>query len=94
MWKFTAEPSHRQELWTIVTERVKLLISAQQWESRHGGFAAAKVCLLDPYKRLSIMSAYACKCWIRDPGTCCEDLIDPISEALQSRVLISASWTS
>lgn len=41
-----AEPSQRQELWTIVTERVKLLISAQQWESRHGGFSASKILVL------------------------------------------------
>jgi hypothetical protein len=43
MWKFITEPSQRQELWTVVTERVKSLINAQQWESRHGGFCASKV---------------------------------------------------
>uniref|UniRef100_A0A7I4BI56 TOG domain-containing protein n=1 Tax=Physcomitrium patens TaxID=3218 RepID=A0A7I4BI56_PHYPA len=41
-----ADPLRRQELWAIATQRVKLLMSAQQWESRHGGFCAAKILVL------------------------------------------------
>lgn len=46
-----AEPSRRQELWTLVTERVKLLINAQRWESRHGGFCALKILVLSGQQR-------------------------------------------
>ncbi|KAG0607263.1 hypothetical protein M758_8G014500 [Ceratodon purpureus] len=46
-----AEPSQRQELLVIVTERVKSLINAQQWESRHGGFCAGKILVLSGQQR-------------------------------------------
>ncbi|CAM6015326.1 unnamed protein product [Sphagnum balticum] len=36
----------RQEVWSVGVVHVKKLISSEEWESRHGGFCAAKVLVL------------------------------------------------